>query len=154
MVRDYLRGLMMDEQVLAEDLARLTGRPWYLEYTGGGCTALVLQVGGDLWSHYFMVTHSEDASVPAPDEPHHLGEYRLEDESVADHYFLGREDLITFLLDSPNFVGVCDNCERAQVAADVDLTGRCVRCRDWAIDCSCDEVCATCGDSLNVDGGE
>jgi hypothetical protein len=62
MVRDYLRGLMMDEQVLAEDLARLTGRPWYLEYTGGGCTALVLQVGGDLWSHYFMVTHSEDAS--------------------------------------------------------------------------------------------
>lgn len=82
---------------LADELAALTGKTWELEFTGGNCTALVLQAAPKEWAHYYMVTHCEDASVPAADEPHHLGEYLDEDYSISDHYFSNRAELIAHL---------------------------------------------------------
>lgn len=88
----------MYENNLANDLARLTDSPWELEFTGGGCTALVLQLDAPKrWGHYFMVTHCEDASVPKPNEPHHLGEYVNEDQDVNHWYFANRRSMVAFL---------------------------------------------------------
>jgi hypothetical protein len=87
----------MKEQNLASELAALTGQKWELEFTGGGCTALVLQVQPKQWAHYYMVTHSEDASVPAPNEPHHLGEYVNEDYDIHHYYFPNRRSMVSFI---------------------------------------------------------
>ncbi len=87
----------MMEQKLADRLAVMTGDDWYLEFTGGGCTALVLQLEPKTWGHYFMVTHCEDASVPKPNEAHHLGEYVNEDQDVNHWYFANRRSMVAFL---------------------------------------------------------
>jgi hypothetical protein len=88
---------MKEQEQLADELATLTGKNWYLEHTGGGCTALVLQADPKIWAHYFMVTHCEDASVPQANEPHHLGEYINEDQDINHYYFLNREELLAHL---------------------------------------------------------
>lgn len=85
-----------EESRRADDLARLTGCPWELEHTGGGCTALVLQMGANAGDHYFMVTVSGDASAPMANEPHHLGEY-VNDVDVNHWYFANRRELVAFL---------------------------------------------------------
>jgi hypothetical protein len=85
-----------DESRRAAELARLTGCPWELEHTGGGCTALVLQMGANAGDHYFMVTVQEDASVPMAGEPHHLGEY-VNDVDVNHWYFENRRSMVAFL---------------------------------------------------------
>jgi hypothetical protein len=86
------------EYKMAEELASLTGCPWQLEFTGGGCTALVLQlVAPKTWGHYFMVTCCEDASVPKPNESHHLGEYVNEDQDINHWYFPNRSSMVAFL---------------------------------------------------------
>lgn len=86
----------LEEQVLAERLASLTGQPWGAENTGGGCTAFMWHVSPN-YAHYFMVTHSEDASIPAPNEPHHLGEYVNEDQDINHWHFANRQALVKFL---------------------------------------------------------
>ena len=93
----------MKEQQLADELAALTGNNWYLEYTGGGCTALVLQADPKEWAHYYMVTHCEDASVPAPNEPHHLGEYVNEDTDLNHWYFPNRRSMVAFIRSSKKY---------------------------------------------------
>ena len=85
----------MDEQVLADKLASLTGQPWELENTGGGCTALVLRLDALPWGHYFMVT--DDATVPSPESCHHLGEYVNESQDINHWYFANRKELVRFL---------------------------------------------------------
>ena len=87
----------MDEQALSDKLARLTGLPWMAEDTGGGCTALVLRLDGkdEGWQHYFMVT--DDATIPGPDDPHHLGEYVNESQDINHWYFVNRKELVRFL---------------------------------------------------------
>jgi len=85
----------MDDQALADKLASLTGLPWELENTGGGCTALVLRLDDMQWGHYFMVT--DDATVPAPTDPHHLGEYVNESQDINHWYFSDRRELVKFL---------------------------------------------------------
>jgi len=105
MVRDYLRGLVMygmAEQVLAEELAELTGQPWEVECTGGGCMALVWYLKGHAllnsapdYGHYFMVT-DEGASVPLAAEPCCLGEY-VDGFPLNYWYFPNRKKLIKFL---------------------------------------------------------
>ena len=90
---------------LADELAALTGKPWTLTDTGGGCTALELITNKTKQTtRYFMVTHSEDASVPAADEPHTLGEYIDNKNDIWSfcepmnlHYFANRAELIAHL---------------------------------------------------------
>lgn len=86
-----------EESNLCSDLRHLTKLDWRLEETGGGCTALVLELlAGSDWGHYFMVTHSEDASVPQKNEPHHLGEYVGVND--LNHWrFENRDQLVKFL---------------------------------------------------------
>lgn len=98
-------NLLATEQQLANELAALTGKPWEHTFTGGCCTALELitkQTPTD--THYLMVTHSEDASVPAANEPHTLGEYvdNKADcfaycEALSLHYFTNRAELVAYL---------------------------------------------------------
>ena len=85
-----------EESKRADELAKLTGSPWELDHTGGGCTALTLQMGNEPGKHYFMVTVQEDASVPMVSEPHHLGEY-VNDEDVNHWYFENRRSMVAFL---------------------------------------------------------
>jgi hypothetical protein len=80
----------------ADELARLTGSPWEFEFTGGGCTAITLQLGKVTGSHYFMVTTAGDASIPMVGEPHHLGEY-VNDEDINHFYFANRRAMLVFL---------------------------------------------------------
>lgn len=88
---------MKSEKTLADELTKLTGQDWQLQETGGGCTALVLELlAGSEWGHYFMVTHSEDACVPQANEPHHLGEYVGVND--LNHWrFENRRELVAFL---------------------------------------------------------
>ena len=98
-------NLLATEQHLANELAALTGKPWKHTFTGGCCTALELitkQTPTD--TYYLMVTHSEDASVPAANEPHTLGEYvdNKADcfaycEALSLHYFTNRAELVAYL---------------------------------------------------------
>jgi hypothetical protein len=90
---------MKTEEFLADDLARLTDQAWQLENTGGGCSALVLNFLPDVpygVGHYMMVTHSEDPSVPQPNEPHHLGEY-VGVNDINHWRFENRRELMAFL---------------------------------------------------------
>jgi len=96
---------LADDIRLADELAALTGKPWTLTDTGGGCTALELITNKTKQTtRYLIVTHSEDASVPAADEPHTLGEY-IDDkndiwsfcEPINLHYFANRAELIAHL---------------------------------------------------------
>ena len=94
------------EEALGEELAELTGQPWGVEDTGGGCTALMWHIAPN-YAHYLMVTHSEDASVPDPLEPVCLGEYfdgypesdlTSVGEMVGPYwYFTNRDELVKFL---------------------------------------------------------
>jgi len=87
---------MKSEELLAVDLAKLTGQAWQLQETGGGCTALVLELlEGSEWGHYFMVT-DEGASVPQANEPCHLGEY-IGSNDLNHWYFSNRRELVAFL---------------------------------------------------------
>jgi hypothetical protein len=83
----------------AAQLTRLTNFPqeWELEYTGGGCTALVLQISPVKWAHYFMVTLCDEPSVPKLNEPHHLGEYVNEDQDINHWYFSNRRSMVSFI---------------------------------------------------------
>jgi hypothetical protein len=84
------------EELLADELTKLTGQAWQLEHTGGGCTALVLELlAGSEWGHYFMVT-DEGASVPQANEPCHLGEY-VGVNDLNHWYFENRRELVAFL---------------------------------------------------------
>lgn len=77
----------------ARIFAEKTQQPWDWENTGGGCTALMLEITAD---HYLMVTHSEDASIPDKNEPHCLGEY-ANDDPINMWYFSNRAETIKFL---------------------------------------------------------
>ena len=94
----YIKKFIDDsaESRRADELARLTGCPWELEHTGGGCTALVLHMGANVGDHYFMVTLAGDASVPMAGEMHHLGEY-VNDVDVNHFYFANRRSMVAFL---------------------------------------------------------
>jgi hypothetical protein len=89
------------EHQYVRELSELTGGNWEWDHTGGGCTAITLNldfvgagVDGD---HYLMVTHSEDASIPCPTDPHTLGEYLDGGISPNWWYFANRSELVDFL---------------------------------------------------------
>lgn len=73
---------------------RATGLPWEWQFTGGGCTALILELTPN---HYLMVTHAEDASVPEAAEPHCVGEY-VDDEAVNYWTFPNRREAAVFVV--------------------------------------------------------
>lgn len=74
--------------------AGATGLPFEWQSTGGGCTALQADIND---THYLMVTHAEDASIPAATDPICLGEY-VNDEAVNYWYFSNRAEAVAFLI--------------------------------------------------------
>lgn len=85
----------LEEQALADRLAILTGQPWEVENTGGGCTALMWHLLPK-YAHYLMVT-DEGAGVPSAADSCCLGEYVGGDDAVNYWYFANRKELVKFL---------------------------------------------------------
>lgn len=94
---------MHNEEFQAHKLSVMSGLTWFVEMTGGNCTALVCQLSSahrselteGLSTHYLMVT-DEGASVPDPFDTCCLGEY-VNDEPVNYWYFANQQDLVNFL---------------------------------------------------------
>ena len=74
--------------------ATATGLPFEWQSTGGGCSALEANITD---THYLMVTHAEDASIPEFLDPHCVGEY-VNDDAINYWYFPNRVEAVKFLI--------------------------------------------------------
>jgi len=93
----------VEQNFYSQKLSVMTGQPWEVEHTGGGCMALMCIINGHddvalahpRGFHYLMVT-DEGASIPDPFEACCLGEY-VNDYPVNYWYFANQHELVNFL---------------------------------------------------------